>query len=78
VNIVPELEEISSSQLQISFDSNIESGVDRKPIKIEIHANTDSHFSFRIDDPLSIVWKKHNRCLVLKCPFFVKMENCLD
>ena len=79
MNTVPEpLEETSSSQLQNSFDSKNKSEIDRRPAKIEIHTDTDSHFSFQIDNPLSIMWKKHNRCFVLKCPFSVKMENCED
>jgi len=77
MNTVPEsLEKTSSSQLQISIDSKIDPLEDRKPLKIEIYANNDSHFSFRIVDPLAIVWEKHDSCFVLKSPLSVKMEDC--
>ena len=58
INAVPEpSEETSSSQFQSSFDSKNESEVDKTSTKIEIYADTDSYFSFRIIDPLSTVWK---------------------
>jgi len=58
INAVPEpSEETSSLQFQSSFDSKNESEVDKTSTKIEIYADTDSYFSFRIIDPLSTVWK---------------------
>jgi len=60
INVVPEpSKETSSSQPQNSFDSKNESEVDKTSTNIEIYANTDSYFSFRIADPLSIVWEKY-------------------
>jgi len=77
INVVPEpSEETSSSQPHSSFDSKNESEVDRTSTKI--YANTHSYFSFRIVDPLSIVWKNTTVALFLNVHSPLKMKNCLD
>ena len=42
---------------------------------IKIYASQNSNFSFKINDPLSIIWDKYRRRFVLRCPLYFKMET---
>jgi len=46
-----------------------------EPTTIKLQADENSHFSFQLDDPLSMIWQKRYRCFVLKCPISFKMDN---
>jgi len=46
----------------------------KKLTTFTIKATRNSYFSFQTNDPLSIIWKNCNRCFMLRCPFFFKME----
>ena len=66
---IPEsLEELSSSSGKRSHNKE-GPNIDKESTIIKIQANRDSHFSVSINGPLSIIWRKPNRCFVLRCPF---------
>jgi len=43
----------------------------------KVYASKHSNFSFKINDPLSIIWDKPRRRFVLRCPLYFRMEILL-
>jgi len=43
-----------------------------EPTTIKLQADENSHFSFQLDDPLSMIWQKRYRCFVSNAQFLLK------